>query len=252
MNGKVYLVGAGPGHPKLLTLRAAELLREADVVIYDRLIQPGTLALANPQAEMIYVGKAPGSHQRQQEEINQLLVEKAKQASKVVRLKGGDAMLFAHGGEEAEYLSAQGVEFELVPGVTAGMAAPMAAGIPLSHRDWAASVVMVTGHQRADGEPHQIDWAAIAKIDTIVLFMAVSNLPQIVQQLLKHGKNPSTAAAIVQQAYWPEEKIVVGELSNLPQMAVAAGIKPPATIVIGEVVKLQQHLTMLKKFDSLI
>lgn len=245
--GKVYLVGAGPGHPQLLTLKAYELIRTADILIYDRLVQEETLAPARADAERIYVGKAPGRHQSRQFEINDLLVEAARRARVVVRLKGGDPVLFGRGAEEAEHLAACGVPFEIVPGVTAALSVPMAAGIPVTHRDLASSVALVTGHRRDDVEMRELDWSALARMDTLVFFMGVSKLAEISTRLMAHGRAPSTPAAVIQMAYWPEEKVVVGTLRDLPQLAREAQVLPPATIVVGEVVRVRERLTTLHR-----
>jgi uroporphyrin-III C-methyltransferase len=247
--GKVYLVGAGPGHPELLTLKAAALIRTADILIYDRLIQAETLAGARPDAEHIYVGKAPGRHQSRQEEINEILVGAARRAAIVVRLKGGDPVLFGRGGEEAEHLAREGIPFEVVPGVTAGLSVPIAAGIPVTHRDHASSVAFVTGHRKDDYEMRELDWEALARIDTLVFFMGVSKLSEIAQRLMAHGRAPETPSAVVQQAYWPGERVVVGALKDLPELARAAEVLPPATIVVGDVVRVRERLAGLLHRD---
>jgi uroporphyrin-III C-methyltransferase len=245
--GKVYLVGAGPGHPELLTIKAQQLICSADIIIYDRLVQEDTLAGARADVELIYVGKKPGQHQSRQEEINQLLVEAAHRASVVVRLKGGDPVLFGRGGEEAEHLASCGVIFEIVPGVTAGLSVPMAAGIPVTHRDHSASVALVTGHRRSDRTMAEVKWSALAGIETLVFFMSVGKLPEIAAKLIEHGRSPDTPAAIVQKGYWPEEQTVVGTLGGLPALAEQEAIKPPAIIVIGEVVRVRERLTTLHR-----
>jgi uroporphyrin-III C-methyltransferase len=247
MPGKVYLVGAGPGHPQLLTLKALELLRTADVIVYDRLIPEETLAMARADAERICVGKAPGRHESRQQETNDLLVETARRAARVVRLKGGDPTLFGRGGEEAEHLAAHGIPFEIVPGVTAALSVPMAAGIPVTHRDYASTVAIVTGHRRDDRELRELDWAALARIDTVVFLMGVHKLPEIAQRLMAYGRPPTTPAAVVQMAYWPGEQVVVGPLRDLPRLAEEASVVPPATIVVGEVVRLRDRLTTLQR-----
>lgn len=245
--GKVYLVGAGPGHPDLLTLKGHDLIRNAEIIIYDRLIQEEVLSVARADAEKIYVGKKPSLHGSRQAEINRLLGESARRVSLVVRLKGGDPVLFGRGGEEAEYLASQGIPFEVVPGVTAGLSVPMAAGIPVTHRDYSANVALVTGHRRDDKDTKEVDWGALAKLDTLVFFMSVGKLPEIAQKLIAHGCDPDTDAAIIQMAYWPGEEVVVGTLGTLPQLAEEAGIKPPATIVIGKVVRVRERLTTLHR-----
>ena len=241
--GKVYLVGAGPGHPQLLTLKAYELITQADILIYDRLIQEDVLAAARPDVELIYVGKQPGRHQSMQADINTTLVEAAHRAALVVRLKGGDPILFGRGGEEAEALAEHGIPFEVVPGVTAGLSVPMAASIPVTHRDCSHNVALVTGHSRGDKEGGEQDWEALARMDTLVFFMSVGKLPHIAERLIANGLAADTPAAVIQQAYWPGEHLVVGTLSELPGLAKAAGIKPPATIVIGQVVSLRARLS---------
>ena len=241
--GKVYLVGAGPGHPQLLTLKAYELITQADILIYDRLIQEDVLAAARSDAEQIYVGKQPGRHHAVQDDINTILVKAAHRAALVVRLKGGDPILFGRGGEEAEALAAQGIPFEVVPGVTAGLSVPMAASIPVTHRDCSHNVALVTGHSRGDKDTREQDWEALARMDTLVFFMSVGKLPDIAEKLVAHGLSADTPAAVIQQAYWPGEELVVGTLGELPELAKAAGIKPPATIVIGHVVDLRKRLT---------
>ncbi len=173
--GKVYLVGAGPGPVELLTLRAAELLRTAEVVVYDRLIQDGVLALASPRAEMIYMGKPVGRHESRQAEVNELLVSKAREGKPVVRLKGGDPFVLGRGGEEAEYLAQHGVPFEIIPGVSSALAAPLRAGIPVTHRDLGSCVVIATGHE-AHRDEDRLDWAALSKLDTLVFLMGVHNV----------------------------------------------------------------------------
>ena len=245
--GKVYLVGAGPGHPQLLTLKAHELICAADIIIYDRLIQEDVLAWVRPDAEQMYVGKASGLHQSRQEEINQTLVDAAHRAQLVVRLKGGDPVMFGRGGEEAEHLAANGIPFEVVPGVTAGLSVPMAAGIPVTHRDYSHGVALVTGHRRDDKDTEEPHWEALARMDTLVFFMSVGKLPEITQSLMAHGRHPDTPVAIIQMGYWPEEQVVVGQLRNIAQLSVEAEVKPPATIVVGEVVKMRDKLTTLHR-----
>jgi len=226
-----------------LTLKAYELISTADIIIYDRLIQEEVLAAARADAEHIYVGKQPGRHQSMQADINATLVEAAGRAALVVRLKGGDPILFGRGGEEAEALTAAGIPFEVVPGVTAGLSVPMAASIPVTHRDCAHGVALVTGHRRGDKDTREQDWAALARMDTLVFFMSVGKLPEISEQLVKAGLSPDTPGAVIQQAYWPGEQLVTGPLSDLPRLSEEAGIKPPATIVIGEVVNLRHRLS---------
>jgi uroporphyrin-III C-methyltransferase len=239
--GKVYLVGAGPGHPELLTLKAAELLRTADVVVYDRLIQEEVLALAKPSAERLYMGKPVGKHDSRQEEIHELLVRKAREGKMVVRLKGGDPFVFGRGGEEAEYLADHGVPFEVIPGVSSALAAPLSAGIAVTHRDAASCVAIVTGHE-AKEEESRLDWAALSKLETLVFLMGVHNVGRIAKRLMDHGRSPETPAAMIQMAFWHDEHVVVGTLATIASEVERSGIRPPATLVVGEVVRLREKL----------
>jgi len=239
--GKVYLVGAGPGDPELLTLKAAGLLKVADVIVYDRLIQEEVLALAKACAERIYMGKAVATHDSRQDEIHELLVRKAQEGKLVVRLKGGDPFLFGRGGEEAEYLAERDIPFEVIPGVSAALAAPLSAGIPLTHRDAASSVAIVTGHEAAK-DAGRVDWAALCKLDTLVFLMGVHNVGRISHELLAHGQDPATPAAMIQMAFWREEKVVTGTLGSIAAEVERAEISPPATLVVGEVVRLREKL----------
>ena len=191
--GKVYLVGAGPGHPELLTLKAARLLERAAVVVYDRLVQEEVLALTDPACERIYMGKPLGRHDSRQDEIHQLLLRKSREGKLVVRLKGGDPFLFGRGGEEAEFLAAHGVPFEVIPGVSSALAAPASAGIAVTHRDMASAVAFVTGHEAA--ETSRLDWQALSRIDTLVFLMAVHNAGRITRNLIACGRPPATPAA---------------------------------------------------------
>ena len=241
--GKVYLVGAGPGHPDLLTLRAAELLKIAEVVIYDRLIQEEVLAFCNPSAERIYMGQPVGKHESRQDEVHALLVKKAGEGKVVVRLKGGDPFLFGRGGEEVEFLAEHNVPFEVVPGVSAALAAPLAAGIPVTHRELASSVAIVTGHE-AKTDSSRIRWEALSKVDTLIFLMGVHNARYICANLIKHGCRPETPAAMIQMAFWPDQRILTGTLANIADEVERAGIKPPATLVVGTVVGFRRQLGM--------
>jgi uroporphyrin-III C-methyltransferase len=245
--GKVYLVGAGPGDPKLLTVRAAELLKEADVVIYDRLVGESILNLAPEKAEKIYVGKRTGKHEVPQDKITELIIEKAQTGGKVVRLKGGDPFVFGRGGEEAEALVERGIEFEVVPGVSSAVAAPMYAGIPLTHRDYAASVAIMTGHRAGDAEK-VINWAKIADaVDTMVILMGVESLQAITQKLIEGGLNPETPAAIIESGTLRNQRTLIGKISTIAKDAEEKQVKPPAVIVIGEVANLGRKLAWFKK-----
>jgi len=240
--GKVYLVGAGPGDPGLFTLRGKEVLGLAQVVIYDYLANEELLQYAPAEAERIYVGKKGGEHTLGQEGINRLLVEKGRNHV-VVRLKGGDPFVFGRGGEEAEDLVAAGIPFEVVPGVTAAVAVPAYAGIPLSHRDYTASIGFVTGHERDDKNASNIAWDKLATgVGTLVLFMGVKNLPEISRNLITHGRPPATPVAVIRWGTTAQQRTVVGTLANIADEVARAGLKPPAIIVVGEVVRLRERL----------
>jgi uroporphyrin-III C-methyltransferase len=239
--GKVYLVGAGPGHPELLTLKAAALIRGGDVIVYDRLIQEEVIALARPSAERIYMGKPVGKHDSRQDEVNELLMRKACEGKVVIRLKGGDPFLFGRGGEEAEYLADHGIPFEVIPGVCSALSAPLSAGIAVTHRDAASSVAIVTGHN-ADGTESRIDWNALAKMDTLVFLMGVHNLEKIAGHLIAGGRSPDTPAAMVQMAFWHDEVTVAATLATIAGECRRAAVKAPATLVVGEVVRLREKL----------
>jgi len=239
--GKVYLIGAGPGDPGLFTLKGKRCLEEADVVAYDALANHRLLAHAKPNAELIYVGKRGGQHALPQEEIGRLLVERARAGKVVARLKGGDPFIFGRGGEEAEELAAAGVPFEVVPGVTSAVAAPAYAGIPLTHRDFTSTVAFVTGHEDPTKEDTSIAWDKIATgIGTLVFFMGVSQLPEIVKRLIEHGRSPETPAAVIRWGTCADQAVVTGTLATLAERC--AGMKPPALIVVGEVVALREKL----------
>lgn len=241
-SGKVYLVGAGPGHRDLLTLKAAELIRTADVVVYDRLIREDVLAMASPAAELLYMGKALGCHHSRQDEINELLAAKAAAGKMVVRLKGGDPFVFGRGGEEAEYLAERGIPFTVVPGVCSALSAPLSAGIPVTHRDIASSLAIVTGHA-ANGSEDRTDWDALARIDTVVFLMGVHNVGGIAQNLIAAGRPPETPAALVQMAFWDTQRVICGTLEDIAERARAQEIEPPATLIVGEVVRLHDKLS---------
>ena len=234
--GTVYLVGAGPGDPGLLTLRGAEVLGHADVVVFDRLASPTLLELAPESAERIYAGKEPGRSAMPQREIDALLVERASGGSVVVRLKGGDPFVFGRGGEEALACASAGVPFEVVPGVSSAVAAPAAAGIPVTHRGLAQSFGVVTG-STAHGEDVDLHRVATS-VDTLVVLMAAGRLAQTCGDLVDAGRPPEDPAAIVQWAGTAEQTVVVGTLTSLPGLAAAASIGPPATLVVGPVVAL--------------
>jgi uroporphyrin-III C-methyltransferase/precorrin-2 dehydrogenase/sirohydrochlorin ferrochelatase len=239
--GFVSLVGAGPGDPELLTLRALRAMQRANVVLYDHLVAPALVDLARRDAERVYVGKEKDNHALGQDEINALMARLAKAGKRVVRLKGGDPFVFGRGGEEIESLAAQGIAFEVVPGVTAAAGAASYAGIPLTHRDYAHACVFATGHLK-DGEA-QLDWQALARPrQTVVVYMGVGALASICSGLVAHGLSPSTPAALVEKATWPAQRVIEGTLDSLPARAKEAGARPPALLIVGEVVRLRARL----------
>ncbi|TYT76173.1 uroporphyrinogen-III C-methyltransferase [Desulfobotulus mexicanus] len=251
--GKVYLVGAGPGDPGLFTLKGRDCMARAGVIIYDYLAAPALLALAAPDAECIYVGKKGGDHTLSQEGINQLIVDKARTGRTVVRLKGGDPFIFGRGGEEAEVLKAEGIPFEIVPGVTAGIAASAYAGIPLTHRKMTATLAFVTGHEDPTKEDSRIDWEALSRgIGTLVFYMGVKNLPLITKQLLKYGRNPETPVALIRWGSTSQQQTVTGTLATIEEEVRRVGLKAPAIIVVGEVVELRSTLAWFEKERPLL
>ncbi len=243
MNGKVYLVGAGPGDPGLLTIKGLACIEKADVLIYDYLASPTLLRYAGEDAEKIYVGKKGGDHTLSQEGINTLIAQKALEGKIVTRLKGGDPFIFGRGGEEAEVLISKGIPFEVVPGVTSAIAAPAYAGIPLTHRKFTSNLAFVTGHEDPTKNQSSIDWEALARgIGTLVFLMGVKNLPHIVEKLLEHGKSPDTPVALIRWGTTLKQKTVTGDLANIVAEVKKAGLKAPAVIVVGEVVSLRKTM----------
>ncbi|MFD2169803.1 uroporphyrinogen-III C-methyltransferase [Tumebacillus lipolyticus] len=243
MAGKVYLVGAGPGDPKLITLRGVECIQEADVIAYDRLANPKLLDYAKAGAELIFVGKLPDRHLLQQEEINALLVEKAQAGKVVTRLKGGDPFVFGRGGEEALELSRHKIPFEVVPGITAGIAAPAYAGIPVTHRFVSSSFAVVTGHECPTKEQSSLRWDKLATaVDTIAFYLGVKNLPLICEQLIENGRDPKTPVAIIHWGTLPEQKTVQGTLDTIVEVARQQQIANPSIILVGDVVGLREEI----------
>ncbi len=242
--GKVYLVGAGPGDPGLLTIKGKTLLECADVVIYDALVSPQIIALINPHAEQINAGKRRGRHSLKQDETTQILIEQAQIHAVVVRLKGGDPFVFGRGGEEMEDLIAAGVAVEVVPGVTSGIAAPAYAGIPLTHRGYSSSVTFVTGHETVGKYRPQVNWQAIAQgSETIAVYMGVQNLPYITQELLNAGLSPETPIALIRWGTRPDQEELIGTLETIVQRVEESGFEAPAIAVIGQVVNLHSILS---------
>lgn len=239
--GEVYLIGAGPGDPELMTFKALRLLQQADVVVYDRLVAPEILDMARREAERIYVGKRDRWHRMPQQKISELLAQLAKEGKKVARLKGGDPYIFGRGAEEAELLAEHGVTFEVVPGITAAAGCAAACDFPLTHRDYAHSVAFVTGHQQAGAS--KIDYARLAHSgDTMVFYMGIKNAAEIQKELIKHGVNPEIPAAIIENGTRANQKITVFTLQELSQTIASQAIKPPALLVVGEVIKVREKL----------
>ncbi len=246
--GTVYLVGAGPGDPDLITVKAVECLKQADIVIYDFLAAPKLLRYVREGAETIYVGKKGGDHTLAQDKINELIVKKAQEGHTVVRLKGGDPFIFGRGGEEAEELAQAGICFEIVPGVTSAVAAPAYAGIPLTHRRYNTSVAFITGHEDPTKEQSTIDWSKLATgVGTLVFLMGVKNLPYIAENLVAAGRDPKTPVALVRWGTTPQQITVQGTLNTIVAEVQAAGLKPPAIIIVGEVIELRETLNWFEK-----
>ena len=243
MDGKVWLVGAGPGDPDLITVKGREALERAEVVVYDRLVPKEFLDYVAEGAEVIYAGRQPGLHEMTEEEIDQLLAHKAREGKRVVRLLGGDPFVFGRGGEEAEALRRAGVSFEIVNGVTSAIAAPAHAGIPITYRDVAASFAVVTGHEDPDAPDCPIYWLRLAAaVDTLVLMTAAGNLERVAAALVRHGRAPETPAAVVSWGTYARQETVVGTLADIAHKVTQAGLRPPAVTVVGGVVRLREQL----------
>jgi len=248
VSGRVYLVGAGPGDPGLLTARALELIAACDVIVYDRLIPDRALDGARPDAELHYVGKEGGGPSKPQEEIEQLLVDRAGAGRSVLRLKGGDPFVFGRGGEEAETLRAAGIPFEVVPGVTAGVAATAYAGIPVTHRDAASSVAFLTGHEDPTKPESALDWAALARFPgTLVVYMGVKQLPAIAERLIAGGRDPSEPAAVIRRGTFEDQRVVGGTLATIAAVAASERIRAPAIAVFGAVAALRDRLQWFER-----
>lgn len=244
MGGKgfVYLTGAGPGDPKLITVRGLETIRLADVIIYDRLVSEELLKEARVDAVLLYAGKASGHHSMKQEDINALIAEHAERGLTVTRLKGGDPFVFGRGGEEAAFLAERGIGYEIVPGISSCIAAPAYAGIPVTHRGVAASFAVITGHESVGKFGASVDWTWAAGAETLVVLMGLQQLPNIIDRLVSHGKASDTPIALIQSGSREEQRVVVGTLLDIEEKNAAARLASPVAIVIGPVVKLREHL----------
>lgn len=240
--GKVYIVGAGPGDVDLITVKGLRCIQQADVILYDRLINNDLLTYAKPGAKLIFCGKLPNRHAMIQENINLSLVQHASQGKVVTRLKGGDPFVFGRGAEEAEVLAENGIPYEIVPGITSGIAAPAYAGIPVTHRDLGSSFAIVTGHMR-EGKDDSIQWESLAKgIDTLAIYMGVGNLPYICNQLLTHGRAATTPVALVHMGTFEQQQTVTGTLETIVEIATNQSIKNPSIIIVGQVVSLREKI----------
>ena len=239
MTGKVYLVGAGPGDPDLITLKAIELIKKADVVLYDRLVSKKILAMIPKRCKSIYVGRAVGDDTTHQDSTNELMVKYAKLKKTVVRLKGGDPIIFGRGGEEAEFLKSFKIRYEIIPGITSGIGSATYAGIPLTHRQFASSVVFVTGHEDPEKKTEVVKWKKLAKsVDTIVIMMGLSRIEEISKKLIEGGMDKTTPVAVIQNGTTPKQKMIKGTISNISNKIKRNKIRPPTNIIIGRVVDL--------------
>jgi len=248
MTGKVFLVGAGPGDPSLITLRAVELIKKADVVLYDRLVSKKILSMIPKKAKAVYVGRAVGDDYKHQDSTNDLMVKYAKTKRCIVRLKGGDPIMFGRGGEEAEYLKKHKIQFEIIPGITSGIGSATYAGIPLTHRSFASSVVFVTGHEDFEKSKDAVRWKKLAKsTDTIVVMMGLSRIGIISKQLLSGGMDKKTPVAVIQDGTTSKQKMITGTISNIAQKIKQSKIRPPSIIIIGKVVSLSKTIGWRKK-----
>lgn len=250
--GKVYIVGAGPGSVDLITVKGLRCIQEADVILYDRLVNKELLEYAKPNAELIFVGKLPKLHGVIQERIHSLLVQHARKGKVVTRLKGGDPFVFGRGAEEAEVLVEAGIPFEVVPGITSGIAAPAYAGIPITHRDFASSFAIVTGHMR-EGKEDSIHWKGLAEsVDTLAIYMGVGNLPYITEQLLKYKRNPQTPVALIEWGTTEHQKTITGTLETIVEIAKKEEIQNPSMILVGEVVKMREKIAWFEQSQQLL
>ncbi len=245
--GKVYLTGAGPGDIDLLTVKALRVVREADVIIYDRLANPDILKEAKPGCEFVYVGKQDGRHTLPQDQINEVIFQKSQEYDSVVRLKGGDPLVFGRGGEEAKYLRDRGVEFEFIPGVTSAISVPAYAGIPVTHRGVAVSFKVVTGHEAPNKERSQVDWESMRADETIIFLMGLHNLSNIAENLIRVGRPKETPCAVISKGTTPEQKSVTGTLEDIHEKVKEADIQTPALIVVGKVVELKKDLEWVEE-----
>lgn len=243
VKGKVFIVGAGPGDPKLITLKAVEAIKSADVVLYDRLVSKKIISMIPKKSEKVYVGRAVGDDYKHQDVTNDLMVSYARSKRKVVRLKGGDPFIFGRGGEEAEYLRERNVPYEIIPGITSGIGSAEYSGIPLTHRDYASSVVFVTGHEDAKKSKGTVDWKRLARsVDTIVIMMGLSRLEVISKSLVSGGLDRDTPVAVIQDGTTASHRMIKGTLANIARKVRESKVRPPSIIIIGKVVSLSDKI----------
>ena len=243
MKSKVFIVGAGPGDPKLITLKAVEVIKSADAVLYDRLVSKKIIGMIPKKAEKVYVGRDVGNDYEHQNKTNELMLRYAKRNKNVVRLKGGDPFIFGRGGEEAEFLKRHKIKYEIVPGITSGIGSAEYSGIPLTHRDHASSVVFVTGHEDAKKTKEAVNWKKLAKaVDTIVIMMGLSRLEIICEKLISGGLDKKTPVAVIQSGTTNEHRMIKGNLLNISRKVEQARVKPPSIIIIGKVVDLSDKI----------
>lgn len=243
MKSKVFIVGAGPGDPKLITLKAVEVIKSADAVLYDRLVSKKIIGMIPKKAEKVYVGRDVGNDYKHQNKTNELMLRYAKRNKNVVRLKGGDPFIFGRGGEEAEFLKRHKIKYEIVPGITSGIGSAEYSGIPLTHRDHASSVVFVTGHEDAKKTKEAVNWKKLAKaVDTIVIMMGLSRLEIICEKLISGGLEKKTPVAVIQNGTTDEHRMIKGNLLNISKKVEQARVKPPSIIIIGKVVDLSDKI----------
>ncbi|UFU00671.1 uroporphyrinogen-III C-methyltransferase [Radiobacillus kanasensis] len=248
--GKAYLVGAGPGDPDLITVKALKCIQQADIILYDRLVNLELLKEAKSTCQLIFCGKLPKFHKMKQETINHLLVKYTAEGKNVVRLKGGDPFVYGRGAEEVEALVQNGLKYQVIPGITAGIAAPAYADIPITHRELGSSFAVLTGHCKK-GKPEDIKWKSLAEaVDTIAIYMGISNLPHICEQLLRIGKLQDTPVAVIQEGTTVEQRVVTGTLGTIVGIVKAEEIRNPAMIIIGEVVRFREKLQLLKEYGK--
>lgn len=247
MSGFVYIVGAGPGDPKLLTIRGLECIQQADVILYDRLVNAELLKHAKTNAELIYCGKEPGEHGMIQDEIHRTLVEQANLGKRVLRLKGGDPFVFGRGAEEAAILRQADIPFEIVPGISAGIAAPAYAGIPVTHRDHAASFAIVPGHGRAEKGNDFLNWSALAQIDTVAFYMSVGNISHITKSLIANGRSETTPVAVIEWGTTENQRTITGTLATIAQDIQQHQISNPSMILVGDVVNVREEIAWFKE-----